>query len=193
MQLLGNLLPSAKRLFRSDSLLLASAFPCKSLPLSAGAVEFVVLSGRAVEAVGTLAQRVPLRAWLSPVLNYHRLVWVRDPGNWRDLHFGNLAHGAAGRFSDLAEGVQVLEFYRYLLHLSRSAHCVWGGTGEQLAQRLPLFRARARIYIVSSEGELGLPAHHLLNEFTSLPNLHTVQLHPSVLAIVDLANLKELA
>jgi hypothetical protein len=32
--------------------------------------------------------------------------------------------GAAGRFSDLAEGVQVLEFYRYLLHLSRLAHCV---------------------------------------------------------------------
>src|SRR5271166_2090945 len=131
MQLLGNLLPSAKRLFRSDSLLLTSAFPCKSLPLSAGAVEFVVLSGRAVEAVGTLAQRVPLRAWLSPVLNYHRLVWVRDPGNWRGLHFGNLAHGGAGRFPDLSEVVQVLEFDRYLLHFSRMAHCVWGGTGEK--------------------------------------------------------------
>src|SRR5271166_5352662 len=157
MQLLGNLLPSAKRLFRSDSLLLASAFPCKSLALAAGAVELVVLSGRAVEAVGTLAQRVPLRAWLSPILNHHWLVRVRDPGNRRDLHFGNLA-----------EGVQVLEFYRYLLHLSRFAHCVWGGTGEQLAQSLPLFRARARIYIVSSEGELRLLAHHLLNEFTSL-------------------------
>ena len=78
-------LSACKRLFRSDSLLLASAFPCKSLALSAGAVEFVVLSGRAVEAVGTLTQRVTLRARLSPVLNYHRLVWVRDPGNWRDL------------------------------------------------------------------------------------------------------------
>src|SRR5271165_3304602 len=193
MQLLGNLLPSAKRLFRSDSLLLASAFPCKSLALSACAVEFVVLSGGAVEAVGTLAQRVPLRAWLSPVLNYHRLVWVRDPGNWRDLHLGNLARGAAGHFSDLAEGVQVLEFYRYLLHLSRFAHCVWGGTGEQLAQGLPLFRARARIYIVSSEGELGLFVFRLLNEFTSLSKLHTVQLHPTISTVVNLANQKELA
>ena len=114
MQLLGNLLLSrsafAKRLFRSDSLLLASAFPCKSLALAAGAVEFVVPSGRAVEAVGTLAQGVPLRAWLSPVLNYHRLVWVRDPGNWRHLHFGNIAHGGAGRFPNLAEVAQVLEF-----------------------------------------------------------------------------------
>src|SRR5271166_4623464 len=193
MQLLGNLLPSAKRLFRSDSLLLASAFPCKSLALAAGAVELVALSGRAVEAVGTLAQRVPLRAWLSPILNHHWLVRVRDPGNRRDLHFGNLAHGAAGRFSDLAEGVQVLEFYRYLLHLSRFAHCVWGGTGEQLAQSLPLFRARARIYIVSSEGELGPLAHHLLNEFSSLCKLHTVQVHFNVLALVNLGNQKVLA
>src|SRR5271165_276102 len=93
----------------SGFLLLASAFPCKYNALAAATVEFVVLSGRAVEAVAGFAQRLPHRSWLSPVLNYHRLVRARTAGNWRDLHFGNLAHSAAGRFPDLAEGVQVLE------------------------------------------------------------------------------------
>ena len=133
----------------SGSLLLASAFPRKSLARAACAVEFVVLSGRVVEAVAglahDLAQSVPRRAWLSPVLNRHRLVWVGTAGNRRDLHLANIAYGAANGFPDLTEGVQVLEFDRYLLDLSRLAHYGKAGTGEQLAQRFLLVRVCARI------------------------------------------------
>jgi|SRR5271165_127562 len=104
-----------------------------------------------------------------------------------------MPHGGAGRFPDLAEVVQILEFYRYLLHLSRLAHNGKAGTGEQLAHRLPLFRARARINVEGSEVELGLFARGLSSPFTSLCELHTVQLHPTVLAVVNLANPNELA
>ena len=86
---------SAKRLFVRLSLLLASSFPRKSLALAAGTLEFVVISGRAVEAVAGLAQRLPRRAWLSPVLNYHWLVRVRVAANRRHLHNGqNKFHGS---------------------------------------------------------------------------------------------------
>ena len=51
------------------------------------------------------------------------------------------------RFSDLAEGVEVLEYDRYLLHLSRLAQWGKAGTGEQVAQRLPLFHAGATVMI----------------------------------------------
>jgi hypothetical protein len=49
------------------------------MALAAGFVEFIVLSGRPVEAVAGLAQGGPLESWLSLVLNYHRLVRVRPP------------------------------------------------------------------------------------------------------------------
>ena len=131
------------------------------MALPAGFVEFIVLSGRPVEAVAGLAQRRPLEAWLSLVLNRHRLVWVCAAGNRRNLDLGNLAHGAACCFPDLAEGVQVLEFDRYLLDLSRLAVRGEGRTAEQLAQRLPLFRARTGIDVVSNEGLLDRLAYYL--------------------------------
>src|ERR1700730_2131787 len=114
------LAPSRLRL---DFLLFASTFERHYMALAAGAVEFVVLSGRPVEAVSGLALRRPLHARLSLVLNRQRLVRVRTAGNRRNLHLGNLTHGAADRFSDLAEGVQVFEVDRYLLYLSRFAQC----------------------------------------------------------------------
>src|SRR5271166_1353777 len=104
-----------------------------------------------------------------------------------------MPHGGAGRFSDLAEVVQILEFYRYFLHLSRLAHYGKAGTGAQIAQRLPLFRVRARIYIVGNEVELLLHARGLSSPFTSHCKLHTVRLHPTVVAVVNLANPNELA
>ena len=140
-----------KRLFRFGSLLLASAFPRNSIALATGAVEFEVVSGRAVEAVAGFAQGLPFAPGSLPFSTTIGLFGSVIPANWRDLHFGDLAHGGAGRFPDFAECVQVLEFDRYLLHLSRLAHFGKAGTGEQLVQRLPLFRARARIYIPGKE------------------------------------------
>src|SRR5207245_6683321 len=89
----------------SGSLLLPSAFKRNSMALAAGAFEFIVLTGRTVEAVAGFAQRRPFQAWLSLVVNRQRLVRVRAAGNRRDLHLGNLAHCAADRLPDLAEGL----------------------------------------------------------------------------------------
>src|SRR5271157_1924453 len=116
MQLLGNLLPSAQRL-------------CEAT------LSFGLFTSRLRLSMQIFGSFRWCRRICSPFRQSGRSRWNSCPT--RELHFGNLAHGAAGRFSELAEGVQVLEFYRYLLHLSRLAHCVWGGTGEQLAQRLP--------------------------------------------------------
>jgi hypothetical protein len=177
----------------SGSLLLSSAFPRKSVALAAGALEFVVLSGRLVETVARLTQRRPLQAWLSLVVHRQRLSWVRAARNRRDFHLAKLAHGGADLFTDLAEGVQVLEVDRYLLYLSRLALCGKGGASEQLAQRLFLFRARARIDVVSHEGVLDRLADDLESELAGEPKLHAVQLHLPVLAVVRLAQREEFA
>jgi hypothetical protein len=73
-----------------------------------------------VEAVAGLAQGRPRRAWVSLVLNRHRLVRIPAATNRRDLHFANIAYGGANRFPDLPEGVQILEFNCLLFRLSRS-------------------------------------------------------------------------
>src|SRR5580693_7276143 len=135
---------------RSGSLLLASAFERNSMALAAGAFEFIILSSSPVETVAGLAQRCPLQAWLSLVVNHQRLVRVRAAGNRCNLHLGNIARCAADCLPDLAEGVQIFEFDGYLLQLGRLAHPGKRGTGEQLAQRLSLFRACAGIDIVSN-------------------------------------------
>jgi hypothetical protein len=176
-----------------DFLLFPSTFDRHYMALTAGAVEFVVLSGRPVEAVAGLAQHCQLHAWLSLVRDRHRLGRVRASTNRRDFHFGNLAHGSADGFSDLAESVQVFEDDRYLLHLSRLAQCGKGGTGEQLAQRLPLFRTRAGIDIVSNEASLDRLAYDLLSELASEPKLHAVQLHITVSSVDNLPQREELA
>ena len=75
---------------RSGSLLLASAFHRESTALSTGALKFVVLSGRPIEAICGLAQRDPLHAWHVAVLNRHRLARVRESAHRRDFDFGNL-------------------------------------------------------------------------------------------------------
>src|SRR6476646_1901673 len=106
IQLLGNWSYSRRTIVKR-ALLFPSAFPRKSMALAAGAVEFVVLSGRAVEAVAGFAQRRPLKACFSLVLNRHRLGRIRASGNRHHFHCSNLAHGGADRLSDLPEGVQV--------------------------------------------------------------------------------------
>ena|SRR6516165_6558014 len=103
---------SAKWPLYPGFLLLLSAFPRNSMALAAGAFEFIVLSGRPVEAVAGLAQRIPRRACFRLVLHRHRLGRVRAPGNRRDFHGGNVAHGGADGLSDLTEGVQVFEVDR---------------------------------------------------------------------------------
>src|ERR1700730_16517606 len=134
------------------------------MALAAGAFEFIIFSSSPVEAVAGLTQRCPLQAGLSLVVDRQRLVWVRAAGNRCNLHFGDIACCAADCLPDLAKGVQIFEFDRYLLQVGRLAHPGKRGTSEQLAQRLPLFRACARIDIVSNEASLDRLAYNLLSE-----------------------------
>ena len=84
------------------------------MALAASALEFIILSGRPVKAVARLAQCRPFQSRLSLVFNHKWFARVRAPGNWRNLHFGDLTHCAAGRFPDLTETVQIFEFDRGL-------------------------------------------------------------------------------
>jgi hypothetical protein len=61
------------------------------MTLAAGAFEFIVLSSSPVEAVAGFAQRRPLQAWLSLVVNRKRFVRVRAAGNRCNLHPGDIA------------------------------------------------------------------------------------------------------
>src|SRR6201984_1918250 len=163
------------------------------MTLAAGAFEFIILSSSPIEAVAGLAQRCPLQARLSLVVNRERFVRVRAGGNRCNLHLGDIARWTADLLPDLAEGVQIFEFDRYLLQLGRLAHPGKRGAGEQLAQRLPLFRACAGIDIVSNEASLDRLAYDLLNELAGEPILHAVQLHIAVLSVVNLTHREELA
>jgi len=73
------------------------------------------------------------------------------------------------------------------------AHCGEGGTGEQLAQRLPRFRARAGIDIVSNEAVLDRLAYDLESEPPGYPILHAVQLHITISSVLNLNNREEIA
>src|SRR5260221_1773660 len=106
------------------------------MALAAGAFEFIVLSGSPVEAVAGLAQRCPLQAWLSLVVNRERLVRGRAAGNLCNLQLGDIARRAADCLPDFAEGVPTFAFDRYLLQLGRLCHSGQQRTGVQLAQRL---------------------------------------------------------
>src|ERR1700751_6138461 len=133
------------------SLLRPSAFERNSMALAAGALEFILLSGGPVETVAGLPQGRPLQARLSLVVNRQRFVRVRAAGNRCNLHLGDIARCAADCLPDLAEGVQIFEFDRYLLQLGRLAHPGKRGTGNQLAQRPLWVRAGSGIDIASNE------------------------------------------